>query len=259
MPVGKATPIPDTGSDPYDIARAIAKQKAQRSLIDSISRLQGIDSTAVGSKTLGANTNVSSPTGGGGNSSPVGFSGAQNSVVAPEPNLALNAITALKGQTNIDIQALMEQIKANYANLTGDTSTAANAWLTQLLGANFDPNDPALLNDPTIAGYIQQLSAMQETADANQATDLAWFIKQQEAQQAYLDSLMVAAQMPQVGSGGGGGGGGGYGGGGGGSGSGGSSDYPGGNNLFKDPKTVVKASEFARSQADANFRENAPE
>ena len=156
-------------------------------------------------------------------------SGVIREGMPPEQALAILAISKLQGGTGVNIQALMDQVSANYARTSGDINTSATDWLQQIMGANM-PTDPAMAalyaQDPMFANSAASLANLNETAGLNEATDLAWFTKQNQAMTDYYNSLMLAAQtgtlLPPAavedGGGGGGGGGGGYGGGGGGGG-----------------------------------------
>jgi len=178
----------------------------------------------------------------------------------PEQIQAIIAISQQASGVPVDIKALMDQIKADYASTTGDIGTAGADWMKEILGAN-TPDDPAMAalfaQDPSITGYAGSLGQMQETADLNQATDLAWFSKQQQAMVDYYNGLMqsvsAAPMVPEGGSGGGGGSGG-YGGGGGYGSGGGNSD-----GLFGDPRTQVTRQEQLRAQAASKVSERHPD
>ena len=151
------------------------------------------------------------------------------------------------------------KISSDYANLTGDVETAGADWMKQLYGNIApDPNDPNAAQfaaDPAFAGYANTLGRIEETGDINEATDLAWFTKNQQAQQAYLNSLLtgVAGGTIPVGAaieGGGSGGGGGGGGRGGGYGGGGSG---GGDSEWTDPKTVSSRQEVDTATDTTQF------
>ena len=121
-----------------------------------------------------------------------------------------------------------------------------------------DPNAALFAQDPIFSSYAGGMAQIDETADLNRATDLAWFDKQQAAMQGYYDMLMqqVSTAQPEAGGGGGGGGGGrggGYGGGGGGDG-----DSEGGMDIFTDPKTVVNWKESDQMTGYENSREDFP-
>lgn len=111
--------------------------------------------------------------------------------------------------------AAKAQVAAQYKDLTGDVLTSGKTWMQDLYGRIVDPNDPnsALVkNDPALAAYGQAMSQIQETADANQATDLAWFDKMKQnalaTDQGLLAAIAANAAVPSSGGGGGGGGGG---------------------------------------------------
>ena len=166
---------------------------------------------------------------------------------------AVNSINAIQAQllglpANYD--ASRAKISGDYANLTGDVETAGADWMKALYGNVVDPNDPnaaAFAADPAFAQYANTLGRIEETGDINEATDLAWFTKNQQAQQAYLQSLMtgVAGGTIPVGAAleGGGGSGGGGGGGGGRRGGGGYSSGGGSGGDWGDPKTTLTATD----------------
>lgn len=137
-----------------------------------------------------------------------------------EQILSLVQLATMGQGVGIDIDALMKQITASYGNLTGDIETAGTDWMQQLFGQFSDPNSPLFglsPADPLFADYAGSMAQMDETADTNLATDLAWFEKQKAAEQAYYNNLMAGVVSGTLGGAatgsGGGGGGGGYGGG----------------------------------------------
>ena len=190
----------------------------------------------------------------------------------PEQSLAILKYAQLREGVPINVEELMKLVSADYAKTTGDITTAGQEWMHQLLGTaapitpqpgwNYengqwldeqgnlvgtapvedaqqimpagisDPNAAMFYQDPIFSSYAGGLAQMDETADTNEATDLAWFRKEQEAQETYYNDMMNAISTGTLpvgaaaaGGGGGGGGGGGRGGGGyGGGGGGGSGD-----------------------------------
>ncbi|MBA2350094.1 MAG: hypothetical protein H0V81_17605 [Solirubrobacterales bacterium] len=176
-----------------------------------------------------------------------------------EQSLALLALAQTSAGTGVDIQALMEQVKAMYAENSGDILGAGAEWMENLYGTNYDPNDPnaaLFAQDPLFSSYAGGMAQMDETSDANEATDMAWFAKQQEAQQAYFASLQAGIASGTIplgatgggGSGGGGGGGGRRGGGGYGGGRGGGG-RDSGDGEWGDSKTQFSEFEKVGSQA----------
>jgi hypothetical protein len=179
-----------------------------------------------------------------------------------EQALAILNLAQLSAGVGVDVKALMDQIKANYEGFSGDILSAGQNFMQQIMGANFDPNDPnAALwqNDPTLSSYAGGLAQMDELSDMNLTTDLAWFQKMEAAQQAYYDSMMAAVSSGQIplGGSGGGGGGGGYGGGGrrrrGG---GGDSDLDSG--LWEETDTRLRQLEQQQARATSNISANYP-
>ncbi|MET0785906.1 MAG: hypothetical protein ABWY25_04310 [Paenisporosarcina sp.] len=143
--------------------------------------------------------------------------------MTPQQIQAIIAIQGLRGQVPIDLKAIMDQLKLDYENYTGDILTAGQNWMQQLYGTVYDPNDPnaaLFAQDPIFSTYAGGMAQLDETADLNLANDLAWFEKEQATQQAYYDMLSQMMMDPAAlgietgGSGGGGGRGGGGGGGG---------------------------------------------
>ena len=115
--------------------------------------------------------------------------------------------------------------------------------------------------DPMFNDYSGMLAEQQSTANTNQATDLAWFDKQQQAMTDYYNSLQLGIAQgtiagPAAGGGGGGGGGrrrgGRGGGGGGGSGYG---EHPFG---FQDVATEIQSTEQDKNVAKESFEEDFP-
>ena len=161
------------------------------------------------------------------------------SMLSGNPQLA-NALLAVQSamiQLPQDFAAAKGKVSADYENLTGDILTSGKDWMKDLYGRIVDPNDPnsALVkNDPALAGYAQSMNELDETADLNQATDLAWFEKMLAGYGQDYKTLLLGMAAPQGVAGGGGGGGGGRGGGGGGYGGGG-----GGDSDWSDPKTTL--------------------
>jgi hypothetical protein len=232
---------------PYDIAQAIKVQqvaaaiKRQKQAAEIVRRMQ---------KLQAANTqNFNGPaqnTGGGG-----GHIAAPVSTLASIPQTpavkdliakgilkegmpmeqiqAILSISGVASQMPLDIEALKKQVTADYAQTTGGILGSGQDWMQQLYGANFSPSGPnaaAFQNDPLFSSYAGGLAQMQGTAGTNEATDLAWFDKQQQLMNDYYNGLMTSISSGGIpvgggGSGGGGGGGGGRHGGGGGGGSGG--------------------------------------
>lgn len=143
--------------------------------------------------------------------------------------LQVQAILAIQGIMDanpLDIKALMDQLNANYAQYTGDVTGDAADWMQQMLGTYLGPNIPGsgvdasmqdlMAQDPLFTNYAGGLEQMQETAGQNLATDQAWFLKEQQAQDAFYRQLMagiasgtipVGPEVPVTGGGGGGGGG----------------------------------------------------
>ena len=144
----------------------------------------------------------------------------------PQMAQALLGFQAAMGALPGEYEAAKQKVAGQYENLTGDVLTSGKNWMQDLYGRVIDPNDPnaALAQqDPALTGYAQTMSQIDETADLNQATDMAWFDKMLQNQLANYNMTMRTAGMDPAltggGSGGGGGGGGGRGGGGGGGGS----------------------------------------
>src|SRR5688572_25192551 len=89
-----------------------------------------------------------------------------------EQILALVQLATVGQGVGIDIDALMKQITASYANLTGDVETAGTDWMQQLFGSFDDPGSPLAglsATDPLFAGYAESMGQIDETADANLA------------------------------------------------------------------------------------------
>ena len=178
----------------------------------------------------------------------------------PEQALAIMSISKLGSQVPIDIAALKASVEGNYEKYTGDITGAGADWMKQIMGQNM-PTDPAMAalyaQDPLFTGYAGSLAQMDETADTNLATDLAWFDKQQSAYGDYYNSLLAGAQagtlLPAAAGGGGGGGGGGRRGGGGYGGGGG-----GGSGTAGDLKTTLSGSETLTDTATDNVMEINP-
>jgi hypothetical protein len=159
-----------------------------------------------------------------------------NEMAAANPGLVQSLIAVQQQITGVP--ALYDEgiaaVKSNYENLTGDVLSSGKNMMQDILGRMVDPNDPnaALVNqDPALTQYAQSMSQIDETADTNEATDLAWFEKMKaNSQQNYQNLLLGLATGAfgtgeEDGSGGGGGGGGGRRGRGRGGGSGGDSDW----------------------------------
>lgn len=177
-----------------------------------------------------------------------------------EQILAILSFQQLAQLGPINLDDLMNQIRANYEQYTGDILTSGADWMRELYGTNFDPNDPnaaLFAQDPLFSSYAGGLAQMDETADTNLATDLSWFEKQQQAQQDYLNNMMLAISAGALGetSGSGGGGGGGHHGGGYGGGGGGSNDSDGD---WTDPRTRLTETAVGQDTAYQNLRENNP-
>jgi hypothetical protein len=160
----------------------------------------------------------------------------------------------------IDIAALKAQLAQDYASTTGNILGMGADWMEQMFGANMpDVNAAAYAADPMFAQYAAGLGQQEATAGLNQATDQAWFDKQQQAMTDYYNGLMQSIAMgvgTETGGGGGGGGGGGrrgYGGGGGG-GSGGDGDWG-----FTDPTAKFTQTEKTVDSAKQVESERWPE
>jgi hypothetical protein len=141
----------------------------------------------------------------------------------------------------------------------------ANGGLNAYPSIGGGVNSQAYANDPLFSNYADSLAQQQATSGQLQATDQAWFDKQQQLQTDYYNSLMASIANGTVGgtasggSGGGGGGGGhhGGGGGGGGGGSGGGGDNSG-TLGFGDTTTKVNGGEKFGRVATAGTIEEAP-
>lgn len=142
----------------------------------------------------------------------------------PQLAQALLGFQAAIGALPAEYQAAKARVAGDYENLTGDVLTSGKNWMQDLYGRMVDPNDPnsaLVAQDPALTNYAQTMSQIDETADLNQATDMAWFDKMLQNQLANYQMTMRTAGLDPglaAGSGGGGGGGGGRGGGGGGGG-----------------------------------------
>lgn len=175
--------------------------------------------------------------------------------MAPEQILAIVGLSAQVTGVPIDIAALKAQLAQDYQTTTGGILGMGADWMQQMFGANMpDGNAAAYAADPMFAQYAAGLGQQQATAGLNQATDQAWFDKQQQAMTDYYNGLMQSIAMgggvAAGGSGGGGGGGGRRHGGGGGGGSGsGSGDWG-----FTDPVTTSTQTE--QVQAKSSERES---
>ena len=183
----------------------------------------------------------------------------------PEQVQAIIAIQGLAGQVPIDIKKLMAEVTGNYEKYTGDITTSGADWMKDILGG-MTPDDPAMAalfaQDPALQQYSSGLAQIDETADSNLATDLAWFTKAQQADTEYYNQLMQSVSAmppaePVLGGGGGGGGGGGrhYGGGG----YGGGGNGSGGDGVWTDPRTRLDYQDQVRNTADANMSAQYPE
>jgi hypothetical protein len=179
--------------------------------------------------------------------------------MAPEQILAIVGMSAQVAGIPIDIAALKAQLAKDYASTTGGILGMGADWMQQMFGANMpDGNAAAYAADPMFAQYAESLGNQQATAGLNQATDQAWFDKQQQAMTDYYNGLMQSIAMGGGTTGGGGGGGGGHGGGGrrhygGGGGSGGGSGN--GNDWgFTDPVTTSTQTE--KFEAKSSDRES---
>jgi len=270
-------------ADPYDVMQALQRAAIFRRNAGSNARgIAGLAQQVAAGNTGGMrNTGRSSGGGGGyGGAAPVttlASMAASNPVVAdllkkgilkegmaPEQIQAILAISQMAGTVPVDIAEMIAKINADYESTTGDIMGSGAEWMKELYGTNYDPNDPnaaAFARDPLFSSYAGGLAQMDETADTNQATDLAWFRKQEQAQQDYYNQLMadvstygLPAQEVTGGSGGGGGGGGGYGGGGSGGGSSGS-DSEG---LWDFNDADVRFQDQATTTATSNVREYDP-
>lgn len=167
-----------------------------------------------------------------------------------EQALAILKFAQMREGVPIDVAELMKQVSADYAKTSGDILTSGQDWMEQLMGTAYDPNDPnarMFADDPIFSEYAGGMAQLDEVSDANEATDLAWFRKQQASQEAYYNDMMNAISTGTLpvgaaaaGGGGGGGGGrrGGYGGGGGG----------GGDSEWKDTKVDIKHDESLVNQ-----------
>jgi len=127
-------------------------------------------------------------------------------------NVMLQVQQALS-QIPADYAAGKASVNQSYDKLTGDVLDSGKQWMQDLYGRIVDPNDPnaALAQkDPALTAYGQSMSQIDETSDANRATDLAWFDKmQQNSSQMYqnmLAQLAAQAATPVAAKGGGGGG-----------------------------------------------------
>ena len=194
--------------------------------------------------------------------------GLLSSTMTPEQIMAVMGISSSMGQTPIDIKELLDQLRGTYSDITGNTQADAMDFMRQMMGANV-PTDPQMAalfaQDPLFSGYAGSLEQMQETAGQNEASDEAWFLKQQQALSDYYNGLLLAnatgtllppADVPTGGGGGGGGGGGhGYGGGGGGySGGGGSGDLG-----FGHPRTQITENRSLQETATDNWARHYPD
>jgi hypothetical protein len=139
-----------------------------------------------------------------------------------------------------------------YDKYTGDATGSAEAWLKEMYPgfANLGIDTADMATDPTFVDFAKTLSTIDETNDANLATDLSWFEKMGQVRGSEFDTLVTGIKsglipMPgtETGGGGGGGGGRGYGRGGG-----------GGDSEWSDTKTT----EDLTGQAVDNFGANNP-
>src|SRR5215510_2450884 len=146
-----------------------------------------------------------------------------------EQALAILQLGQMRGGVAIDVEALMKEIQADYENYSGNIFSDARDWMKDLYGtagpqtlgkppagaqyangtwtdANgkvigfsaaedspiySDQNSLMFAQDPIWADTAGGLSQMQETGEQNLQTDLNWFRKQQEADQAYYDQMMT--------------------------------------------------------------------
>lgn len=188
-----------------------------------------------------------------------------NTLTTANPALA-QSLLSIQHQILTDpaaYDAAKAQVAAQYQNLTGDVLQSGETWMKDLYGRIVDPNDPnsALVkNDPALTGYAESMSQIKETADANQATDLAWFDKMKQnalaTNQGLLAAIAAQAAVPVSGGGGGGGRGGGFRGRGRGRRGGGSGS---GNLTWKTPLNTLTNQESATDTATSTTNEYAPD
>lgn len=244
--------------DPYDVIKAFETLRNKKK-IDDISK--GLGNVI---KSMQNQSPVANYVGGGGTSTAAPVStlaslpntpivqdliskGILKEGMPAEQSMAIIALANLKGGVAVDIEALMKSVEAMYQNYTGDILTAGADWMQDLYGTTYDPNDPnsaLFAQDPLWSSYAGGMAQIDETADLNLATDQAWFLKNQAAQQAYYDGMMqaIAAGTIPIGTSGSGGG---FGGGRGGGGSSGDEEE----GAFSVPKVKATETESLRSIA----------
>ena len=184
----------------------------------------------------------------------------------PEQALAVLKFAQMREGVPINVAELMKLVSSDYAKTSGDILTSGQDWMNQLMGTAYDPNDPnarLFADDPIFSEYAGGMAQLDEVADLNEASDLAWFRKNQEAQEQYYGDMMTAISTGTLpvgaaatGGGGGGGGGGGRGYGGGGGSGGGDSEWGDTKVVNKHDESVVNQEVDKRYWNFPGFREN---